>query len=80
MAGLEYGADLHGEQLAAVIALVHAYADALALHLAILLDPTTLRTDWARRPDTRFYERIRRFLVVEVRGGKDGIGHRWLPI
>ena len=33
MAGLEDGADLHGEGLAALVALVSAYAGALALHL-----------------------------------------------
>lgn len=75
MAGLEDGSDLYGKWLAAVLALVHADAGALALHLAILLDATTVRANRTTRPDTGFRESIGGYAVMEVRGRKDGIAH-----
>ena len=75
MAGLEDGPDLHGEGLAAVVALVDADPGALALHLAILLHPATVRAYRTARPDAGFHEGVGGFLVVEVRGGKDGFVH-----
>jgi hypothetical protein len=73
MACLKDGADLHGKRQAAVIALVHAYTCALALHLAILLNTPTVRADRSTRPDAGFHEGVRGLLVVEVRGRKDGV-------
>ncbi len=69
MARFEDASDLDGKGLAAVIALVHAYAGTLSLHLAILLNAPTVRADWATRPDTGFHEGVRGFLVMEVRSG-----------
>src|SRR5262249_44757484 len=79
VAGLEDGPDLHGEFAAAGVALVGADAGALALHLAGLADGPAVRADAASRPDARLNVFVGGFLIVEVRGGEDGIGHGRLP-
>ena len=73
--GLKYGSDLDGKGLAAVIALVSAYAGAFAAHLADALVSATVRAYRAIGPKVLFNELIGRFFVVEVRGGKDGFCH-----
>ena len=75
MACFENGADLHGEWLAAVVALVNAYPGGLALHLRAVADHAALRAGRAMGPDAGFHVRIGGFFVVEVWGGKTGIGH-----
>src|SRR5882672_2569727 len=78
VAGLENGADLHGKGLAAVVALVGAYAGALAAHLGIALHSAAMRAYRATRPDTGLYEGVGRFLIVKVGVGKDRFAHGWL--
>ena len=75
MAGFENGANLDGERLATVAALVDANPGALALHLHAVADHTALRAGRAMGPDAGFHIGIGGFFVVEVRGGKAGIGH-----
>lgn len=80
MARLENGADLDSKWLTAVITLVRAYAGAFAAHLAIALSSAAMRAYRAAWPDARLYERIRRFLVMEVGLGKEGFSHDVSPV
>src|SRR5690606_10274067 len=77
LAVFKYGADLHGERLAALVALVRANAGGLATHLADALHAATVRADRALRPDALLNVRVSRFFVVKVRGGK--VRHRASP-
>jgi hypothetical protein len=72
VAGLEDGADLDGEWLAALIALVSADPGTLAAHLADALDTATVGADRTVWPYASLDEPIRRSLIVEVLVGKDG--------
>ena len=69
MAGLEHGPDLHGEGLAALVALVDADPGALALHLADAVHAAAMRADRAVRPDARLDPIVGGLLVVKVLGG-----------
>ena len=75
MARLEDGPNLHGKRLTAVIALVGAYAGALADHLADSLKTAAMRANGTIWPDARFYKLICRFFIMEVQCGEDGLGH-----
>lgn len=75
VAGLENGADLNGERLAALVALVSADPGALTFHLADANAAGAVRADRAGRPDARFNEGISGFFVMELRGGKDRGSH-----
>src|SRR5258708_678475 len=66
VAGLKNGADLDGKGLAAVIALVSAYAGTLTAHLAVALHPAPVRAYRAARPDTGFYESVGAFPIVKM--------------
>ena len=70
LAVLKNGADLHGEGLAALVALVRANPGALALHLGNALHAATVRADGAVRPKARLNVSVGRFFVVEMRGGQ----------
>ena len=72
VAGLEDGADLDGERLAARIALVSAYAGALALHLAILAHNATVRANGAFWPDVRLDKFICGVFIVKSWFGEYG--------
>lgn len=65
VARLEDGPHLHGERLAALVALVDAYPCAGALQLANALYTTAVRTDWTTWPQLTLHVLIRSFLVVE---------------
>lgn len=71
MAGLEDGANLYGEGLAALIALVEAQAGALAFQLSAAIHDAAMRADAALWPNMRLYELVGGFFVVKVRGRKD---------
>src|SRR3569623_1828993 len=72
--GFKDGADLHGEGLTALVALVSANAGRLALHLADALHTPAMRADRTVRPDARLDISVGGFFVVEVRCGK-GAAH-----
>jgi hypothetical protein len=72
VAAIEDSPDLHGEGLAADVALIDACAGALALHFAHALTLATLRAGRAMRPDACLYESVGRFFVVKVGRGKMG--------
>lgn len=74
MAGLENGPDLDGKGLAAVVALIGAYAGALAAHLADTLKAAAMRAYRAIRPDASLYILVGRFFVVELGFGKNAHG------
>jgi len=65
---LKDGADLDGEGLAALVALIGADAGGLAAHEADPLDAATMRADRAFGPDARLDVAIGRFLIVEMAG------------
>lgn len=65
------GPDLHGEWLAAVVALPDAYPGGLALQLAGVADHAALGADRAFRPETGLDESVSGCFVVEVRGGEN---------
>ena len=65
MALLEDGADLDGEGLLAVVALVHADPGALALQPVDLLGAAAMRADRAVRPQLRLDVVIGGFFAVE---------------
>src|ERR1700733_10409364 len=67
VAVLENGLYANGKGLAAVIALEHAKAGALAVQPANALVATPVLADRAVRPDTGFHECKGRRLVVEVK-------------
>ena len=75
MAGFENGANLDGKGLAAVIALVSAYAGTLAVHLADALHAATVGAYWATRPKMGLYELVSGLFIVKVFCGKNGISH-----
>lgn len=79
VAGLEYGADLDGKGLPAVLALPQTRAGGLALQLIVaLVHAAAVRAYRAMRPDAFLNELIGGFFVVEVGAGKDGFAHGWL--
>jgi hypothetical protein len=75
VAVLEYGADLHGEGLAALVALVNAYAGALALELANAVHAAAVRADRAFRPYAGFNPSVSCVFVLEGFGFEDRFGH-----
>lgn len=75
MARFEDGADLDGKRLAAVVALIGAYAGAFATHLGIALYAAAMRAYRAARPYTGLDKGVSFFFVVKVRGVEDGISH-----
>jgi hypothetical protein len=75
MARFEDRPDLDRKRLPAVVALVRSDPGAITAHRAVALDAAAVRADWAARPDASLNEPIGRFLVVEVRGGKNGCAH-----
>jgi hypothetical protein len=66
VAGLEYGANLHGEWLAALVALVGANSSAFAAHLGNAIHAAAMRAHRAIRPNPSLYKGIGRRFVVEV--------------
>src|SRR5215204_5524210 len=72
MAGLNDGADLDGEGLAAGIALVNADPGALALQRTALVEHAAMRADAPVRPDVRLDESVGGFFAVVLRLGQDG--------
>ena len=67
VAGLKNGADLDGEWLAALVALVSAYAGALALQLVnSILTCSAMGANRTVRPYTRLYEFVGRFFIMKV--------------
>lgn len=66
MAGLEHGSDLHGEGLAALVALVGADPGALAAHLANALEGAALWANGAVRPHASLDPSVGGGLVVEM--------------
>src|SRR5262249_39802083 len=68
MAGLEDSADLDGKGLAAVVALVDAYAGALARQLAAVIHSAAMRADAAFPPYAALDKIICGLFVVEVGG------------
>ena len=77
VARLEDGADLDGEWLAAVIALVHANAGALAFQLAAAIDHAAVRANAAIGPDARLDKLVCGFFIVKV--GCREYGHDFDP-
>jgi hypothetical protein len=77
MRGLENGSHAHGERLAAFIAFVETKASGLAFHLvdALMINVAAMMTSWSMRPKTAFDISESAFLVLELRGGKNGFGH-----
>ena len=77
MAGLEHRSDLGGKGLHAGVALPQTNARGLATKFADALSAAVaMRADWAIRPDARFEESKSSFLVLEMLGGEDRLGHR----
>ena len=74
VAGLKNGADLNSEWLAARIALVGAYAGALALQLAALIDDPAMGAYAPVGPDPILDKLVCGFFVVEVGFSEDGHG------
>ena len=72
VAALKDGSDLHGEGLAALVALVEADPGALAAHLADALHPAAVRADGAVRPDPRLDPLVSGLFVVKARIAEDG--------
>jgi hypothetical protein len=66
VAGLENGSDLAGEWLAALVALVSAYASALALHLGNAIEAAAMRANGSVRPHVGFNPSVSCFLVVKM--------------
>ena len=64
------GADLHGEGLAALVALPKASSGSLAFQLADALHTATARADGSLRPKARFNVSVSRFFIVKMRAGK----------
>lgn len=68
--GLENGAHLDGERLAAGVTLVDADPGRLALELPAFAHDAALRADTPVSPDALLYELVGGFFIVEVWGGK----------
>jgi len=81
MAVLENRADPHGKGLAAGVALAEAGTAALAGQAAngLLINVSAMRANRAFRPKVGFDEGKSGFLVVEMRGGQNGMGHDESP-
>src|SRR5262249_31951497 len=65
MAILEYGSDLYGKWLAALVALVNARASALALQLADAINAAAMGADRAIGPYAGFNPRVSCSFVLE---------------
>jgi hypothetical protein len=72
---LEYGSDLHGEGLAALIALVDAYTGALALQLADAIGAAAVWANRAVRPHAGFNPSVSCGFVLEGFGLDDRFLH-----
>ena len=68
VARFEDSPDLDGKRPAAGIALVGAYAGALALQLAAAVYRTAMRANATARPYTSLDKGVGRFFVMEMRG------------
>ncbi len=79
VARLEDGPDLHGEGLAAGVALVEADPVGLALERAGLVHNATMRADAAIRPDPSLNIGIGGGFVIEVGGAENRLGHDLTP-
>ena len=80
MRGLKDGSHAHGEGLAAFVALVEAKAGGLALHLAnaFAIGIAAMRANRALRPKTALDISKSGFFGLELRSGKNGVGHGYL--
>ena len=72
VAGLEKGADLYGEGLATLVALVRADPGGLATHLGHALALATLRASRSMWPNPRLNIGVSGFFVVKLGAGQDG--------
>ena len=72
VAGLEYGADLDSERLAAGVALIDPDPGALALEWPAFVDDAAVRAWPTICPQPRLNEPIGGFFTVKMWGGKDG--------
>jgi hypothetical protein len=77
MGGLENGPHAHGKWLATLVAFVKAAAGGFASQLAnaLFISIAAMRASWAMRPKTTFDISESAFLILELRCGKNGIGH-----
>ena len=75
MARLEYGADLDGKGLAALVAFVRTYAGALALQFSNAIYATAMRANRPFRPYAGFNPRDSGRFILEGFGFKDRFGH-----
>ena len=66
VAGLEYGANLHGEGLAALVALISADPGGFAAHLGNTLYAAAMRANRTVGPNPSLYESVGGLFVVEV--------------
>jgi hypothetical protein len=76
---LEDGADLHGELLSALVALVNAVAGALAAHLRNAIEPAAVRADRTVRPHPSLYPGVARSLGLQCLGVENGLRHDQSP-
>lgn len=78
VAAFKDGAHLHSEGLAALVALVCAYAGRFAAHLGNALALSALGASRAMRPNPRLYIGVGGFFVVQFRAGQDRHGAYFL--
>ena len=79
MAGLENGADLDGERLAAGPALVDADPGALALQGGAFVQHATMGARAAIGPKLGLYEGVCGLFIVEIGAAQSGPGHGKMP-
>jgi hypothetical protein len=79
VAGFEDSPNLHGEGLAALVALVSANTGALAAHLGDTLYAAAMRAHGAVRPNAGFYPSVGRLFVLQMLGVQKGL-HDCSPI